>query len=106
MRIQKEKKKKNIKEDFITSNVKAITDSEENLLVQQIGFVLKKEKKKILQMTFTAFMVFIGTLITYIYNSIQRSIRDYLQNLLPLIFEKLYLAPFTCTVLAPLLCAV
>lgn len=45
MRIQKEKKKKNIKEDFITSNVKAITDSEENLLVQQIGFVLKKEKK-------------------------------------------------------------
>lgn len=42
MRIQKRKKKK-IKEDFITSNVKAITDSEENLLVQQIGFVIKKK---------------------------------------------------------------
>lgn len=48
MKIQKGKK--NIKEDFITSNVKAITDSEENMLVHQIGFVLKKEKK-ILQMT-------------------------------------------------------
>lgn len=67
MKIQKGKK--NIKEDFITSNVKAITDSEENMLVHQIGFVLKKERKNPTN-------DFIGTLITYIYNSIQRSITD------------------------------